>query len=827
MKKHIAILAILSLWSSILHCRNTKISEKPIVVIIPSYNNADCYQKNLDSLFDQKYSNWRAIYIDDVSSDGTGDLVEQYIKKNGFEHKFTVIRNTIRSLAMANLYRAIITCHDNEIIATLDGDDWFAHNQVLKLLNKIYQNPNVWLTYGSYTDWPEPEPAVLQHWIANLGGTLGNRPVPQDIIKNNNFRSFVGCTGQLRTFYTWLFKQIKLEDLMYKSQFLPMTYDVGIMIPMHEMAGGRFKYIKDIIYIHNLNTPLNDHKVDSSLQGKLEVLLRGKEKYQPLKKSRSGYFDQYKNSRADLIIFSYDRPMQLYALLESVKYYITGLNSITVIYRTSNTKFKKAYQKVHKTFPQTIFLHQKNKHNFKKLTMQALKQTTEQHIIFAVDDIIVTDHINMNECIRWLEYTQAHGFYLRLGTHLNYCYTEDKKQSVPPYAIIHNDILAWQFDHGTSDWHYPNTVDMTLYRKKELITLLASFNFTSPNWLEGRWTKYWPSRPIGLFYQHTKIVNIPINKVNEDANNREMHLYTAQELLKKFEQGLKIDIQPLYKIENKAAHMEYIPNFITRKKTRKYSEHKRYKIGLVIMATGKYIDFVKPLINSAEKYFCPQHEVTYFVFTDTTMPRSNRNNIIYINTNNTTHKSPNIFTIYQKKLGWPRDTLMRFAIYYANSAILSHMDYLFACDADMLFVDYEGDEILGKQVGTLHPGHEDKYALFSSQKITSYEKDPKSTAYIGPDEGKYYFAGGFYGGSTKEFLEMAKTITENIKIDLQKNYIAIWHDESHLNRYFVDHPPTTILDRSYCYPENGEKIGYPTCTPKLLALDKDHDEIRE
>lgn len=257
------------------------------------------------------------------------------------------------------------------------------------------------------------------------------------------------------------------------------------------------------------------------------------------------------------------------------------------------------------------------------------------------------------------------------------------------------------------------------------------------------------------------------------------------------------------------------------------SEHKRYKIGLVIMATGKYINFVKPLINSAEKYFCPHHEVTYFVFTDATMPPRNRNNVIYINTNPIIYRSQNLFTIHQEKLGWPYDTLMRFAVYYENSAIFSHMDYLFACDADMLFVDYEGDEILGKQVGTLHPGHEDKYALFSSQKITSYEKDPKSTAYIGPDEGKHYFAGGFYGGSTKEFLKMAKTITQNIKIDLQNNYIAIWHDESHLNRYFIDNPPATILDRSYCYPENGERKGYPKCTPKLLALDKDHDEMRE
>ncbi len=540
--------------------------EKRIVVVIPSYNNADCYQKNLDSVCNQKYINWYAIYIDDVSTDSTGDLVEQYIKKHGFEDKFTVIRNTKRSLAMANLYRAIMLCDDTDIVATLDGDDWFAHNSVLKRLNEIYQDPNVWLTYGSYTDWPAPEPHVLQHWQEYLGGTLGNRPVPEEVIRNNEFRSFVGCTGQLRTFYAWLFKQIKLEDLMYQSDFLPMTYDIGIMMPMHEMAAGRFKYISEILYIHNLDTPLNDHKVDAKLQGNLEILLRNKQKYQPLKESQSGKFDHFKEAKADLIIFSYDRPIQLYALLESVREYITGINSIKIINKASNKNFAHAYEIVQQDFPEADFMVERGKlkpANFKTLTMKAIKCSTADHVIFAVDDIIVKDYVDLNECIQWLEKTHAYGFYLKMGTHLSYCYTENKTQPVPTYAQINNDILAWQFNFGTCDWNYPNTVDMTLYRKKDIIPLFESLSFTNPNWLEGRWSQHKPSCNVGLFYHHSKIVNIPINKVTT-FENAHMNLYSKYNLLEKFEQGLKIDMKPLYKIENNDVHMEYVPTFIPR-----------------------------------------------------------------------------------------------------------------------------------------------------------------------------------------------------------------------------------------------------------------------
>ncbi len=241
-------------------------------------------------------------------------------------------------------------------------------------------------------------------------------------------------------------------------------------------------------------------------------------------------------------------------------------------------------------------------------------------------------------------------------------------------------------------------------------------------------------------------------------------------------------------------------------------------IGLCIVATGKYIAFVKPLLDSAEKYFCPDHKKTYFIFTDSTA--HGLNSLL---------KSPYkdiVVITYQKRLGWPYDTLMRFSIYNQHKNLFAQTDYMFATDADMLFVGTEGDEILADRVATQHPGFEKNKPLWGNE--PPYDRNEKSTAYITYDSGTHYFAGGFYGGTTSEFIKMADSITNNIFTDIeQHNYIAIWHDESHLNRYFIDNQPSIILDRSYCYPENGEKKGYPTCSPKLLALDKNHAEIRE
>lgn len=223
-----------------------------------------------------------------------------------------------------------------------------------------------------------------------------------------------------------------------------------------------------------------------------------------------------------------------------------------------------------------------------------------------------------------------------------------------------------------------------------------------------------------------------------------------------------------------------------------------YKVGLVIVATGKYINFVPPLIASAKKYFCPNQDVTFFVFTDGELACLD-----------------NVCVIKQERLGWPFDTLLCCSMYAEQKDILSSMDFLFSCDADMLFVDTVGDEILSESVATLHPGFVGKRG--------TYEKRKRSKAYVSRREGLNYFAGGFYGGKSSIFLRIAETMAKNIKADYEKGIIAIWHDESHLNRFFIDNPPSLILSPSYCYPENWRNLNYEK---KLVALDKNHEEMR-
>ena len=231
-----------------------------------------------------------------------------------------------------------------------------------------------------------------------------------------------------------------------------------------------------------------------------------------------------------------------------------------------------------------------------------------------------------------------------------------------------------------------------------------------------------------------------------------------------------------------------------------------YNVGLNIIAIAKYIKFLQPILTSADKYFMRDHNVTYFVISD------KLDEVAKMKTNNS------IVSIMEKNQGWPNNTLAKYLFISKHRDVYHNMDFMFQVDADMLFVSSVNSEALGSRVGALHPGF-----YLKPRSTFSYDKNPKSTAYVNPNEGEYYFYGAVVGGCLSEIITMADIIVKNILTDLRKyNYIAEWHDESHLNRYFIDHPPTKVLSPEYCSPE---ELNLPI-KHRLFALVKNHTAIR-
>lgn len=267
---------------------------------------------------------------------------------------------------------------------------------------------------------------------------------------------------------------------------------------------------------------------------------------------------------ADLIIFSYDRPMQLYALLESCEKYITGITSATVICRVSSPDYQIGYDLVQNRFPVVDFVRQQNPpHDFRILVEDAaFKKNKSNYVLFAVDDIIVKDFVDLQSCANLLEKHKVYCFLLRLSPHIDYCYMLDKTTPPPLLKKVEADVYKYCFKEGKGDWCYPNNVDMTLYRKQDIYHAIMSNAWTNPNQLEGSWASKSNLNQFGLIFDDSKIINIPMNLVNQ-SSNRAMHSHSTTELLKSFLIGEKIDISRFDRIKNNSAHIAYNINFIS------------------------------------------------------------------------------------------------------------------------------------------------------------------------------------------------------------------------------------------------------------------------
>lgn len=205
------------------------------------------------------------------------------------------------------------------------------------------------------------------------------------------------------------------------------------------------------------------------------------------------------------------------------------------------------------------------------------------------------------------------------------------------------------------------------------------------------------------------------------------------------------------------------------------------KIGILYICTGKYVEFYEEFMKSLDK-FLPGTEKTVFVFTDSEKIQDG---------------IPGQVKIYQKKLGWPYDTLMRYHMFLTQKDLLLKMDYLFFFNANMIINSVITEEDI------LPSKDEDLVAVLHSSFVNSrgtFETRESSTAYLADNEGQYYYQGCLNGGSSNNFIKMCETLKTNIDIDLENKIIAVWHDESHMNCY-MDKKNIKKLHPGFSYPE--------------------------
>ncbi len=421
-KKLLFFISLVLFVGQLYSSQEQALPEKPIVVVIASYKNADWYKRNLDSVFEQNYNNYRIVYVDDCSPDGTGNLVESYVTQKDQWHRFTLIKNKKRRLKMANTYMAYHEhCKDEEIVVELDGDDWTSHKNVLANINKIYSTRDVWMTYGHFMEWPTGRPQIM-------------RSIPQSAIDNRTVRKLRGCMwAGMRTYYGWLIKRVKLEDLLYQGRFLAYTSDAAIMFPMFDMSGNRFAFVTDDMWLqHNVKTPLNDHKVDKhGMSYRICQFMRAKPPYPRHNESRIGFIDALDGEKVDVLVFA-DKNGDTGQLFNSFECHAKNIGEIFVVNEGSVDK---------------------------EFILKSCLESENKYLLLVKDGQVLKKDIDLNLCVKLMEETGAYGFFLGVGKNGSSCPLVHEK--------IFDDFYGWQFKYGKNLSDNACGVSGTVYRKTD------------------------------------------------------------------------------------------------------------------------------------------------------------------------------------------------------------------------------------------------------------------------------------------------------------------------------------------------------------------------
>ena len=260
------------------------------------------------------------------------------------------------------------------------------------------------------------------------------------------------------------------------------------------------------------------------------------------------------NNFIEGIVFSMDRPIQLFALLESYYEYCEDAVPIYIIYKASNNDYKNGYKEVENYFKrkELTFIEEKL---FKDDLIKTLNKISSKYLFFLVDDIIFKSYFSFDD---YLSLPNRDNFILslRLGNNLNYCYTRALKQSLPPLKRV-GKFMSWNWRRGKADWNYVFSVDGNIYLKRDILEMTKVIPFKAPNSYESNMNifRFLLRRKKGLCFPKSVLVNVCLNRVQDEIENISGGI-SLKELNKNWKNNEKIDIEYFKDMNNESAHIE-------------------------------------------------------------------------------------------------------------------------------------------------------------------------------------------------------------------------------------------------------------------------------
>lgn len=120
-------------------------NDKLVSIIIPVYNASHFLEETINSIQEQTYSNWEAIFIDDCSSDNSYSLIKKYQKE---DKRIKLIKNKTNSGAAISRNNGISKAK-GDYLCFLDADDKWHPKKIANQI-KFMQKLNCEFSFTGY-----------------------------------------------------------------------------------------------------------------------------------------------------------------------------------------------------------------------------------------------------------------------------------------------------------------------------------------------------------------------------------------------------------------------------------------------------------------------------------------------------------------------------------------------------------------------------------------------------------------------------------------------------------------------------------------------------
>lgn len=227
-------------------------TDRECVVLSPVWNAAAWVERCIQSVARQTYRPLRHVWIDDASTDGTGELLAGLVPTDN------LVRNPERRFAARNIWEVVSSrLKGNPVVMIVDGDDWLAADTAAEELMAAHENHDfVWSDYASFVGDRVP---------------LDNSHRTADYLEGHIRRKMPWVALHPLTFKREHFVQIPADWFRHDGRWLPAAYDVALAVALTDILGPeRCWFCDKVLYIYNQANGLNNHKAQPLVQKQMQ-----------------------------------------------------------------------------------------------------------------------------------------------------------------------------------------------------------------------------------------------------------------------------------------------------------------------------------------------------------------------------------------------------------------------------------------------------------------------------------------------------------------------------------------------------------------------------